>query len=122
MAQRLHVSGSGSMRVPNGAKYVGRLELICARKGSQSNWPNEDFKHSFKESNGVYRIGKGGSSPRMTKIYDTLQKMILNNGTIVFERGKVYGKKNGNLLIVGNKGRFLVVSSRPLWDVFNYPE
>ena len=124
MAQRLHKSGSGSLRVPLGAKYIGKLEKILARKGDETNWPNEDFQHKFGLGNELYRVQSVSKlAPRNSvKIYDKLQKAILSNGTITFTSGKVYGLKNGNILLVGDKGRFLAVSAKPLWDIFKYPE
>lgn len=123
MAQRLYKSGSGGLKVPMGAKYIGKLEKILARKGNGSNWPNEDFQHSFGAGNELYRMQSVSKiAPRdSVKIYDKLQKAILSNGTITFTSGKVYGLKNGNILLVGDKGRFLVVSPKPLWDIFKYP-
>lgn len=117
------MSGSGSMKVPKGARYVGRLVKILARKGSGSNWPNEDFQHDFKWDNEVYKISSVNGNPSGgVKIYDRLQKAILKDCTISFTHGKVYGKKNGNIVLTGDKGKFLVVSNKPLWDIFMYPE
>lgn len=123
MPTRLHKSGNGSMRVPSGAQYIGRLVQIQAQKGSGSNWPHEFFKHDFKESNEVYKILANKNPPGgSVKIYDKLEKAVLQNGSISFSRGKVYGKKNGNIILTGDKGRYLVVSLRPLWDRFKYPD
>lgn len=121
MATRMHRSGSGSMSVPRGAEYVGRLLLIKARKGKQSNWSGEYFQHKFTRSNEMYRVRM--SVPRgSTKIYDRIESAKLNTGTYKFSSGKIYGIKDGRLLLVTNKGKYIVVGNQPLWDIFNYPE
>ena len=121
MAKRLHVSGAGSTRVPSGAEYIGQLKLIKAKKGASSNWPNELFQHKFTRKNEMYRVSMrvpAGS----TKIYDRAEEAKLAKGSIKFSSGKIYGLKNGNVMLVTSKGTFLVVGNQPLWDVFDYPE
>ena len=61
MPQRLHKSGRGSTRIPKGAVLIyDDLEEIRARKGSNSNWPREYFKHKFKERGSkVYGLPNG---------------------------------------------------------------
>lgn len=120
MAQRLHRSGSGSISVPSGAEYIGRVIKIEAQKGKSSNWPNEFFKHYSPSGNKMYKVS--GISANGTKIYDKLERVVLENGSMSFRRGKVYGKKNGNVILITDKGKFLIVGPRPLWDIFNYPD
>jgi hypothetical protein len=120
MPTRLHRSGNGSTTVPSGAEYIGRVVKIEAQKGRNSNWPNEYFKHNSPSGNKIYKVR--GISASGTKIYDKVERVVLNNGSISFSRGKVYGKKNGNVVLNTDKGKFLIVGPRPLWDVFNYPE
>lgn len=46
--RRLHVSGRGGRSIPKGAVLIyDDIEEIRARKGRQSNWPREYFKHKF---------------------------------------------------------------------------
>lgn len=61
MPQRLYKSGKGSVKVPKGAVLIyDDLEEIRARKGSQSNWPKEYFKHNFtKRRTKVYGLPNG---------------------------------------------------------------
>ena len=61
MPTRLHKSGRGSTKVPKGAVLIyDDLEEIRARKGSQSNWPKEYFKHKFtKRRTKVYGLPNG---------------------------------------------------------------
>lgn len=120
MPTRLHRSGSGSTAVPSGAEYIGRVVKIEAQKGAASNWPHEYFKHNSPSGNKMYKVWSISVSG--TKIYDKLERVVLSNGSINFSRGKVYGKKNGNVVLTSDKGKFLIVGPRPLWDVFNYPE
>lgn len=123
MPERLHRSGSGSTKVPSGVQFVGRLKQIQAQKGSGSNWPNEYFKHDFKSRPKMYKISSRSSNPPTgKKIYDRLEKAVLEGGTISFKYGKVYGKSNGNVVLTTDKGKYLIVGARPLWDIFKYPD
>jgi hypothetical protein len=120
--QRLHKSGNGSTSVPSGAQFVGMVTKILAQKGSRSNWPNENFQHKFTSSAKMYKIGASKNPPGSSvKIYDRLQKVVMKSGSISFRHGKVYGKKNGNVVLTTDKGKYLLVGARPLWDIFNYP-
>lgn len=61
MPKRLYRSGKGSIKVPKGAVLIyDELEEIRARKGSQSNWPKEYFKHkSTNRRTKVYGLPNG---------------------------------------------------------------
>lgn len=109
------------MAVPDSAEYVGRLKIIKAQKGRSSNWPNEFFKHVFTKPNKMYRVRMAVPSGSV-KIYDKAEEAKLANGSIKFQSGKIYGLKNGNIMLVTSEGKYLVVGKQPLWDTFEYPE
>lgn len=79
MPKRLYKSGNGGRKVPRGAVLIyDDIEEIRARKGNNSLWPNDYFKHKFTN-----------------------------------RKGKIYGLKDGSLLIV---------APHPLWDIFDYSD
>lgn len=116
MPKRLHVSGKGNTTVPDNVGYVGKAKNIKAVKGKTSNWPGEWFIHKFKHGD-VYK-GRFKKPVGSTLIYTQCQSISTSAGVIKVS-GKIYGLPNGNVLVAG---KYLLVASRPLWDVFDYSE
>jgi hypothetical protein len=123
--KRLHKSGSGSTAVDRGSELVcDRITTIEAQKGSDSNWPNEYFKHKFVKGHGkIYRLSGSIRIPSGAHlIYDKIELLKGNGFVKRFQSGKIYGLRDGRLLIKSRQGNFAVVAPYPLWDVFDYPE
>ncbi len=61
MARRLYVTKGGGGYVPKDAVLIyDEIEEIKARKGRNSNWPNEYFVHKFKRREGkIYGLPDG---------------------------------------------------------------
>ena len=123
MGQRLHVSGKGSTGIPKGAVLVcDRITEIQAQKGSSSNWPYDYFVHKFTKKHGqIYRLDGRMSIPSGAQlIYDRVESIRGNKYYKTFKSGKVYGLKDGRIMITSSGCKLVVVAPYPLWDVFNY--
>lgn len=62
MARQLNVTkGRSSRRIPKDAVLIyDEIEEIKARKGSDSLWPNEYFRHKFTKGKGrIYGLSDG---------------------------------------------------------------
>ena len=122
MPQRLHKSGSGSTMVPRGAVLVcSRIQEIRAQKGNNSNWPHEYFKHKFTKNHGeIYQVKMGVPSGAQL-IYNRVESVKGTGFSKTFKSGKIYGLRDGRILIKSPQCSLVVVAPYPLWDKFNYP-
>ena len=129
MAIRLHRSGHGGMKVPVNAVLVcDRVNGIKAQKGSQSNWPNEYFRHTFTKSSGkIYQLPSSTTVPQSAElIYDKIEQIQVDSKchkvSQPFRSGKIYGLMNGALLVKSPGMVLLIVAPYELWDTFDYPD
>ena len=122
MPERLHISGNGSTSIPRGAVLVcNRITEIQAQKGTHSNWPYEYFKHKFIKGHGkIYECR--GVVPKGQLIYDKVELVKGVGYRKTFKSGKIYGLKDGRIMITSPGCKLMVVAPYTLWDSFLYKD
>lgn len=120
---RLHQSGHGSTRVPSGSELIeSRVIEIKAVKAKDSHWSGQPFSHKFTKPAKMYALPSGWKLPSgAVKIYARVEEVRGKDGVVKSRHGgPIYGLRNGQVVVIIGRYKYLIVSRHPNWDNFQY--